>query len=565
METIDVKPEMSLGARKAVLFRPAALLFLVACLVLEPLQPAWTIAAEAETPRLRKRGTATQLIVDGSPYLMLAGELHNSSASGVEYMRSIWPHLKALGLNTVIAPASWELIEPREGQFDFTYVDEMIDLARKHEQRIVLLWFGSWKNGVSSYCPGWVLRDTARFPRAKGSSNQNTKDVLSTLSDANLRADAGAFARLMRHVEQVDGHQHTVILVQVQNEVGIKPETRDMSDTATAAYRGPVPAELIEHLRAHKDDLHPVLKQRWSQSDFASSGTWEAVFGGGREAEEVFSAWHYARYIDQVAAAGQAEYNLPMYVNSWLASELGSYPTGGPVAHMHDVWRAAAPHIALFAPDIYIGEFKEVCAAYARSDNPLFVPEARTDAEAASRACWVIGQHRGLGFAPFGVESMPADHPMVDIYRMLGQLAPKIVAAQAKDRILGVYRQGGEDHPKPATVGDYVVRIRYEDRLPKEHPPVGGIVLQESDDTFLVAGYGFGCQFQATTPGPRSTDIDRVELGHFDEDGQWVHKLWLNGDETGANNTARIPPFGRNLRLGVDRPMILRVTLYRHE
>ena len=176
----------------------------------------------AALPRLEDKGTTKQLIVDGKPHLMLAGELHNSAASGVQYMRRMWPHLKDLGLHTVIGPASWELIEPEEGQFDFSLVDEMIELARRHHQRLVLLWFGSWKNGVSSYCPVWILCDTNRFARAKGSSNQNTKNVLSTLSEANLQADSIAFARLMRHLKEVDGEAHTVVLVQVENEVGIR-------------------------------------------------------------------------------------------------------------------------------------------------------------------------------------------------------------------------------------------------------------------------------------------------------------------------------------------------------
>lgn len=522
-------------------------------------------AQENSLPHLQPKGNALQLIVDGEPYVMLSGELHNSSASGSQYMQQMWPHLRALGLNTVIAPVSWELVEPQEDEFDFRYVDEMLRLARLHDQRLVLLWFGSWKNGVSSYAPGWVLGDTQRFPRAQGSSNQNTKDILSTLAESNLQADAKAFARLMQYLHEVDGQTHTVILVQVQNEVGIKPETRDLSDEATKAYNSPVARPLIRYLVAHKDELHPQLLARWEKCGFATQGTWPEVFGGGAEGDEVFSTWHYARYIDQVAAAGQTEYPLPMYVNAWLAAKLGTYPTGGPVAHMHDVWRAAAPHIAFFSPDIYVGEFKEVCAAYARGDNPLFIPEARKDDEAAARAFWTIAQHDGLGFAPFGIEDLTTDHSLVAAYRILRQLQPPITAAQGTDRMIGVYRQNGEDNPDPLVVGDYRVRISYEDRLPDGHPPVGGLVIQTESDRFLVAGYGFNCRFEATTPGPRRTEIESVELGHFDDQGQWLHELWLNGDETGANYVARIPANSANETLGVHQPMILQVTVYRHD
>jgi hypothetical protein len=518
-------------------------------------------AGDQDIPQLRETGRATQLIVDGKPWLMLAGELHNSSASGVEYLRRMWPRLNALGLNTVLAPASWELLEPAEGQFDFTYVDALVELARKQDQRLVLLWFGSWKNGVSSYAPAWILKDSARFPRARGSNHQNVKDMLSTLSPKNLEADATAFARLMRHLKQIDGARHTVVMIQVENEVGIKPETRDMSDEATRAYQAPVPSELTDYLTRHKDALHPDLLQRWGKSHFGRQGSWGELFGGGAEAEELFSAWCYARYIDHVAAAGQAEYALPMYVNAWLASKLGTYPTGGPVAHVHDVWRAAAPHLALLAPDIYVGEFKEVCADYNRAGNPLWVPEASRDDEAAARAYWVIAQHDGLGFAPFGIEDLREDHPLVETYGILRQLSGLVIRAQGTGRMIGIYRQAREASPAPISLGDYQIRVVYEARLPQRHPPLGGLVIQSGREEFIVAGYGFACHFEGRTPGTAHSHIQSVELGYFDVAGQWGHELWLNGDETGANNVVRIPPSAVNDHLGIDRPMILRVTL----
>ncbi len=524
------------------------------------------IAAEgdASPPRLRAEGSAWQLIVEGAPFLMLAGELNNSTCSGIEYMRRVWPHVKALGLNTVIAPVPWELLEPEEGRFDFRFVDEAIALARSHGQRLVPLWFGSWKNGVSSYCPEWVLADTDRFPRARGAGG-HVKDVLSTLSPANCEADARAFARLLRHIREVDGAHQTVVLVQVENEVGIKPETRDLSDTANAAYAAPVPAELTSYLTAQRADLHPVLLERWGRSGFATEGTWDHVFGGGDGAAEVFSAWCYGRYIDRVAAAGQAEYRLPLYVNAWLGSEPGTFPSGGPNPQVNDIWRAAAPHLALLAPDIYAAEFKEYCAEYVRAGNPLFIPEARFDDEAPARACWAIGHHHALGFAPFAIEGMDLDQPLATWYPLLAQLAPAIAEAQGTDRLEAVYRQGDEPAPEPFPVGDYLVHARYETDLPEGHPPVGGLLIETGPDTFLLAGYGFGCRFEALRPSPGPARLRSVELGHFAEGGAWVHELWLNGDETAANWEARIPPFLRNRFLGAARPMILRVTLARRE
>lgn len=539
-----------------------------ACLLVLLSSLALAQSAEPSIPHLRKQGTATQLIVEGKPYLMLAGELHNSSASGVAYMEKVWPKVKSLNVNTVLAPVSWDLIEPREDEFDFAYLDAMIRLCRQHDQRLVILWFGSWKNGVSSYCPAWVLRDTVRFPRALGSSNRNKKPILSTLNANNLNADAKAFSKMMAHLKQVDGTRHTVLMIQVQNEVGIKPEPRDLSPEADAAFTSAVPAELMQHLEKNKKKIHPTLLARWEKAGSKMSGTWPEIFGDGPEAAEVFSAWYYARYIDQVARAGKAIYPLPMYVNAWLADPklaLNTYPSGGPVSHVHDIYRVAAPSIDLLAPDIYRADFKEILADYTRNANPLLIPEISYDEQAAARAYWAFGQHDGIGFSPFGIESVEADHPLVTTYSILRQLTPLIAQAQGTGKMVGVYRQNNEKSPGNVTVGAFQVNIEYLERLPAKHPPVGGVIIQTGEDEFIMAGYGFSIRPRDTRPGPRHTEIASVELGSFDASGKWVHELWLNGDETGANYKGIIPPFMANKFLGNDRQMILRIKTYRHE
>ena len=220
---------------------PILLLFTV-------LQTAALRAQDASLPHLEKRGAATQLIVDGKPFLMLSGELHNSSSSSLEYMKPIWPKLAALGLNTVVTPLSWELIEPEEGHYDFTLVDGLLQQARQSHQRIVFLWLATWKNGVSSYAPVWVKQDTRRFPRVieRGSA----VETLSPQGSATLDADARAFTALMRHIKEVDSRDHTVVMMQMENEVGVLGDTRDHSETANRAFTAAAPAELTAYLKA---------------------------------------------------------------------------------------------------------------------------------------------------------------------------------------------------------------------------------------------------------------------------------------------------------------------------
>jgi len=248
---------------------------------------------------LRKQGTATQLIVDGKPYLALAGELLNSSATSLEYMKPVWSRLVETKLNTLLPGVSWNQIEPQEGKFDFKVLDGLIQEARSHNLHLVPLWFGSWKNSLSSYAPDWVKKDFERFPRAQVAGGKNI-ELLSTLSDANRDADARAFAALLRHIKAVDGQQHTVIMLQVENEVGMHGDSRDRSPAADKAFAGPVPKELMDYLQKHKDTLVPEFRQVWEAAGFKTSGTWEEVFGQSKATEGVFMAWNYARYIGRV-------------------------------------------------------------------------------------------------------------------------------------------------------------------------------------------------------------------------------------------------------------------------
>src|ERR1041385_8717172 len=118
-------------------------------------------------PHLEKSGNTTQLIVQGKPFLILGGELHNSSTSTASYMQPIWELVKKKNLNTVVAPVYWELLEPQEGKFDFSLVDSMLAGVRKQNVHLVILWFGSWKNGYSMYVPGWVKNSSDKYQRAK--------------------------------------------------------------------------------------------------------------------------------------------------------------------------------------------------------------------------------------------------------------------------------------------------------------------------------------------------------------------------------------------------------------
>jgi hypothetical protein len=527
---------------------------------------AVSTGAAADLPHLRKQGTATQLIVDGKPFLSLAGELSNSTATSVEYMKAVWPRLVAAKLNTVLAGVSWNQIEPREGKFDFGVLDGVIQGARSHNLRLVLLWFGSWKNSLSSYAPDWVKKDFERFPRAQGAGGKSI-ELLSPFSDANRDADVRAFTALMRHVKAVDGREHTVIMIQVENEVGMHGDARDHSPAAEKAYAGPVPQELMDYLQQHKDSLIPEFRQAWEAAGFKTSGTWEAVFGRGAATEGIFMAWQYARYLDRVAAAGKAEYPLPMFANAALyAVGKGFTASGGrPWDLVMDVWKAGAPGIDMLSPDIYSEpDFVAFCAKFSQSGNPLFIPETRYQMEA--RTLYAFGRHDAVGISLMGVERAETPDPeMVLAYQLIAQLAP-LIAKHQGDGTMSAVLLRPEDAPQKVRVGDYtleVTRLRPRPSAPQQQGFSGAIFIAAGPDEYYAAGGSVSVTFTPNTPGPEHAGIGTVEEGTF-VNGRWMPSRQLAGDETGegGNLSLRTHPVDR---IPADAYMgIQHVTLYRY-
>ncbi|MGD0840785.1 MAG: DUF5597 domain-containing protein [Candidatus Acidiferrales bacterium] len=527
-------------------------------------------AAAASLPHLQKNGGVTQLIVDGKPYLVLGGELRNSSSSSADYMKPIWPKLAAMHLNTVLTPVTWQQIEPEEGRFDFTVLDAILRDARSNNLRLALLWFGSWKNSGSTYTPVWVKKDSARFPLVQNSAGQSL-EILSTFSDSNRDADAHAFAALMHHLRDVDSAQHTVLMIQVENEVGVLGDSRDRCPAANQAFAQPVPHELTAYLAAHKDSLLPEFRKVWEDAGAKTPGTWQEVFGAG-PADEIFMAWNYARYIDRVVATGKAELPLPMYINTWIVQPEdkgpGDYPSGGAVAQMHDVWQAGAPHIDILAPDVYLPDFPDILASYSRNGNPVFVPESADGPLGVANLFYAAGSG-SIGYSPFAIETQ--DDPTAPIpkaYGFLSDMVPLILDHQSSGTIAGVWLS--KIRPtQDVILGGYTLHFALRVARRSTVVPDQGyaLAIATAPDEFVVAGCDVQVTFTPNTPGPPVVGLAKVEDGSF-RDGQWVPGRWLNGDETqlrydfsaaAAQNLS-----GEALMFPSGDTTIRRVTLYRY-
>lgn len=530
---------------------------------------------------LRRVGNVTQLYVNGKPFLALGGELGNSTASDLTVLDQALEKCQRMNLNTIMLPIYWDRIEPEEGEFDFTLVQGAIDLARARNMRLVYLWFGTWKNSMSCYAPGWVKRDTARFERAMRSSGE-TLEIISPASTAANEADARAFSRLMRWTREYDSEQGTVIMVQVENEIGMIPDPRDHSEGSEQAYRREVPEKLVS--LAADGQLGPEVGALWEQAGSKHRGTWREVFGAEPEGEEVFSAWQFANYVEKIAAVGKREYPLPMFANAALIRpgyRPNQRPSGAPLPHLMEVWRAGAPSLDMISPDIYFPNFMEWCERYVRNDNPLFIPEMAPSMRASGNAVYAIAKYGAIGVGPFAIENVSGEKADLigSCYGVLSGMSGLILKAQQDGTVIGlspqvVFDWATDDQPQRCELGGVIFEARFDrpggdgdidiTTLPTLGPgrweappgvPRGSVmILQLSPDEFAVVGMGVKVTF-APADGEGKVGIDRVQEGRFEQDGDWVGGRWLNGDETHQ---------GRHLHLYDGRWTVQRVTLYRY-
>ena len=503
----------------------------------------FTAAAAAQPasrpiPSIEKKGESFRLLVDGRPYLMLGGQVHNSDTANANDLNKALDVLASWHANTVEVPIYWEAIEPQPGQFDFRSVDLAIQAARKRELHLVFLWFGTWKNGESHYVPEWVKRDKQKYVRVRGPRAEET-EIISPLCRAAMEADARAFAAVMQHVKSIDATERTVLMVQVENEPGLVGTDRDYSEAANHEFEGSVPRELVNFLESHRPQLSVPMAKVWSKSP--KSGNWKQVFG--EMAPEAFSAWLVSNYINTVATAGKHEYPLPMYVNVWLIEGVerpGRWPSGGATVNVLDVWKAAAPAIDILAPDIYYPKFYDVAAQYNRPDNPLFVPETNFNPYFVGFAYTTFGSFNGIGFSPFGIDDVlkggaPAAIGAMfeDTYSVLRPMLPLIARYQYTGKLHTILQglANGEDWKQSIRVGDHLAaNVDFTATFDPVKGRASGMIIELAPDDFVVMGTGFDVTFREMEGPLRDAQLISIEEGTFQGE-QWVASRRLNGDE----------------------------------
>jgi Domain of unknown function (DUF5597)/Beta-galactosidase len=503
-------------------------------------------ARAAEPPRLVQRDGRHALLVDGKPFVILGAQAHNSSNYPAA-LKPVWDAARDARANTVLMPVAWEQVEPEEGHFDFSFVDTLVAEARREGKRLVILWFATWKNTSAQYTPAWVKLAPKRFPVMLDQDGKPSY-CLTPFGEETLKADKRAFVALMGHLKKIDSSQRTVLMVQVQNEVGTYGLVRDFGARAQASFEQPVPAAVLARKK-------PVA---------APTGSWREVYGA--YADEYFHAWAIARYIGDIAAAGRAVYDLPMYVNNALRNPLEQPPkpwnkdfaSGGPTHDVIDIYKAAAPALDFAAPDIYNAESAQVNAnlgLFQRDDNALFVPEIGNAAIYARYLYAALGRG-ALGVAPFGIDyfnysnfplgSTATDPTMVEPFARVFKMFAPIQRQWAQWAFDGRTRgaaEGDDRKPQVLEFPGWTAKLSYRewqfgetawkmtDKLPAgtEQPGGGVAIAQTADDEFIVIGQRTRVRVEPAT-GTQGFQL-RVEQGRFDAQGRWqMERVW-NGDQ----------------------------------
>jgi hypothetical protein len=550
---------------------------------------------------------------------VLGAEPPTSAPSNLVYLKYMMQVMAETHQNTGAIAIGWNWIEPEKGKFNFTILDAAIADASQIGQRICLVWFGSWKNGVSGFVPPWVKADQDNFPRSLTKDAKTgvmkTPEALSVFSDNNWQADARAFAAMMRHIREVD-KTHRVILVQVENEVGIFGDSRDRSLLADKAFAAPVPADLMDYLQKHKEGLHPDLLKVWTDAGAKTSGTWEEVFGKNPQADEIFTAWSFARYINHVADAGKKEYAIPMFVNQWGTIGWGKGPRGEAFDHVQDVWGVVAPQIDFYAPDAYMGrqgaanQIVNLTTRYTRLGKPFFTVEAEDGDVGAAHAFYAIGQQHAIGYSGMGSDGLlewftrtginlpsaatPAGlgtpsslvgfggpgsskplPPMPPEYEAkalsqgfltLSQIAPQILEHQAAGTIAGVALDKQRPNEK-VKLGNYILNVElpHGRNNPVVYPDlVGyGVFMATGPDEYVLAGNNLLLTFTPDTPGPPIAGLAEQQAGRFDASGKWVATHFLGGDDSNFTSEPPVGQSGSVVRLAFGEHAVQRVKLYR--
>lgn len=489
-------------------------------------------------PEIRKHNDIETLFVDGKPFFALGGEIHNSSSSSLEYMQEkVWPSIKDMDLNTLVVPITWEQLEKNEGEFNFEILEGLINQARENHIKLIILWFGLWKNSESMYVPGWMKKDTSKYFRAEKFTGEKI-NTISPFCNAAIEKDSLALSKIVSKIKEIDENHNTVIMIQAENEIGLLGTDRDYCPEAETKYNENIPGKVAEA--------------------FSANGTWEEVFKDS--AWEYFMSYYFATAVEKIVSKSKSIYPLPFFTNAWLKQYPwfpGSYPSGGPVKSMHKIWKIAAPSLSTLAPDIYVPDVAGTMEEYSYEGNPLVIPEVRKDAVTASYALHAFTKYNAICYSPFGIEELSLHPDEIDkppmglmialnidpdafeiegskkylslTYRLFKNFTPLYLKYRGTDKLKSFLKSNDYNYGTLLEFSKYNLQVSYKPKE-KNKPVSSGVIIEVSENSFFAIGMNYGLKVHPKPGAKIKTDFLKIEEGSF-INGEWKPGRILNGDE----------------------------------
>jgi hypothetical protein len=336
----------------SVSVRCFAVVALVICVLSPPLARTQTSSASSVwqvpksrnlMPHFEEANGHKVLYVDGEPFSVLAVEIPWWDLIYGKYKETetaydgLYPAAAKLGLNALKVPIKWSMVEPEKGVYNFSYLDHAKSMAENNHLKLILNWFGHYASADGTvygnltgelYAPMYIVTDDKLYPRAVDADGIPHHNAISYDYEPIVEREIAAFRAFMQHIKEVDSQAHTILMVQVENEIAVFGVDR--------------------HNPKLWRDHSPASNKRFAENGFSD--------------DLKYSAWDLSyNWIRRLTDAGAAVYALPLFHN-YVGGRVADWMVGGAPGEDVNTYLRNCPSIS------FIGVNSYFCAEW-RWDN----------------------------------------------------------------------------------------------------------------------------------------------------------------------------------------------------
>lgn len=528
----------------------------------EPSVDPWQFPVSSNPlPHFEEANGRKVLYVDGHPFTVLAVEIPWWDLIYGRYKQTetaydkLYPAAAKLGLNALKVPIKWSMIESQQGVYDFSYVDHAKSMAEKSHLKLVLNWFGHYASGDGTiygnltgelYAPMYIVSDEKTYPRAVDADGIAHHNAISYDYEPIVDREIAAFSAFMRHIKEVDSKTHTILMIQVENEIAVFGADRNNQKL----WR----------------DHSPAANHRFAEHHFTD--------------DLKYSAWDLSyNWIRRITDAGAAEYPIPFFHN-YVGGKVADWMVGGAPGEDVQTYLETCPHLSFVGVNSYfcaewrpdnscaresqatVDELREPLLRYRVSRNLPAITEINSGSTpVTSRLAYIaVGEFGAPIYAPWALTvSYPEPYePYIlpdgteangaaalrDTYSSLTKALPQISYYATTDKLkVFMAQKPGQRFSETQEVNGVKVTVTGERNGQ-------AIVMHASNHDFLVVGFRAGVSLSHPAfewPAMKNVRVQRVHWteNHFENDGEPSY---------GADQS------NKTLSIDLEEPQAVRVT-----